>query len=38
MTIPMLAARDLAALLERPRWKADLWRAWLEWMDGARTG
>jgi uracil-DNA glycosylase len=29
--IPMLAARDLAVLLERPRWKARFWQSWLEW-------
>lgn len=29
--IPMLAVRDLAVLLERPRWKAGLWQAWLDW-------
>ncbi|MGE3692256.1 MAG: uracil-DNA glycosylase family protein [Novosphingobium sp.] len=29
--MPMLATRDLAALLERPRWKAGFWRAWLDW-------
>lgn len=30
-TIPLLAARDLAVLLERPRWKAGVWQAWLDW-------
>lgn len=30
-SIPMLAARDLAMLIERPRWKAGLWQNWLEW-------
>ena len=29
--LPLLAARDLAALLERPRWKAVFWQSWLEW-------
>lgn len=29
--IPLLAARELAALRERPRWKAGLWQGWLEW-------
>jgi DNA polymerase len=29
--IPVLAVRDLAVLLERPRWKAGLWQSWLEW-------
>lgn len=28
---PLLAGRSLAALLERPRWKAGFWQAWLEW-------
>ena len=31
MTIPLLAGRSLAALLERPRWKAGLWQGWLDW-------
>jgi len=30
-SISFLAARDLAALPERPRWKAGLWQTWLEW-------
>lgn len=30
-SVPMLAARSLAALIEHPRWKASLWRAWLDW-------
>ena len=30
-TVPLLAARDLAMLLERPRWKAGVWQAWLGW-------
>ncbi len=29
--IPLLVARELAALRERPRWKAGLWQGWLEW-------
>lgn len=29
--IPVLAARDLASLLNRPRWRAEFWRRWLEW-------
>lgn len=33
MNIPLLAARSLPALRERPRWKADLWRSWLEWTE-----
>jgi uracil-DNA glycosylase len=31
LTLPMLAARDLALLLERPRWKAAFWQNWLDW-------
>ncbi|MDE8652727.1 hypothetical protein [Novosphingobium album (ex Liu et al. 2023)] len=31
LTIPMLATRSLPALLERPGWKAAVWRAWLDW-------
>ena len=31
VTIPLLAGKSLAALLERPRWKAGLWQAWLDW-------
>ncbi len=30
-TLPVLALRDLALLRERPRWKAAMWRAWLDW-------
>lgn len=29
--IPLLASRGLSALLAQPRWKAVLWRAWLDW-------
>ena len=29
--IPLLVARDLIALRERPRWKAGLWQGWLDW-------
>jgi len=29
-TVPMLAARSLGALLNRPRWKAGVWQAWLD--------
>ncbi|MCK9542318.1 MAG: hypothetical protein M0R03_09855 [Novosphingobium sp.] len=29
--VPVFAARGLAQLLERPRWKAALWKAWLDW-------
>ena len=31
---PTMAARDLASLLNRPRWRADFWRRWLEWTNG----
>lgn len=37
LTVPFLAGRSLAALLERPRWKAGLWQGWLDWTDG-RSG
>lgn len=30
-SIPLFAGRGLAALLERPRWKTQLWRDWLDW-------
>ena len=33
--LPMLAARDLAVLLERPRWKAGFWQNWLDWTKSA---
>ena len=33
--LPMLAARDLAVLLERPRWKAGFWQNWLAWTKSA---
>lgn len=36
LTIPLFAARSLAALLERPRWKAAFWRGWLDWTDKDR--
>lgn len=32
--IPLLALRDLAVLLERPRWKAGIWQSWLDWSQG----
>ena len=35
MTLPKLAARDLAVLLERPRWKAGFWQMWLDWTKNA---
>ena len=31
LTIPLLAATDLAVLLARPRAKSRLWREWLDW-------
>jgi uracil-DNA glycosylase len=30
-TIPMLAARALAGMDQRPSWKAALWKEWLDW-------
>lgn len=30
-SVPLLAGKSLAALLERPRWKAGLWQGWLDW-------
>lgn len=33
-TVAALATRDLASLLNRPRWRADFWRRWLEWSEG----
>lgn len=32
-TVPLLAARDLGALLARPAWKAGFWRNWLDWTE-----
>lgn len=29
--LPVLAARDIGALMARPAWKAGLWRHWLDW-------
>lgn len=37
-SVPLLAARELAALLERPRWKAGFWQSWLEWTGEELTG
>ena len=31
LTVPILAARELSAMLERPRWKAGFWQSWLDW-------
>jgi len=33
-SVPLLTGRDLGVLLERPRWKAGLWQAWLDWDAG----
>ena len=30
-SIPLLGSRSLTSLIERPGWKAELWRAWLGW-------
>ena len=35
LTMPLLAGKSLAALIERPRWKAGLWQGWLDWTGGA---
>lgn len=37
-SIPLFAGRGLAALLERPRWKAQLWRDWLDWNQAVPAG
>lgn len=31
VNVPLLAEVELAALLERPRWKARFWQRWLDW-------
>lgn len=31
VTVPMLAVRRIPATASQPRWKASLWRAWLDW-------
>jgi uracil-DNA glycosylase len=33
-SVPLLALRELAILLERPRWKAGVWQNWLAWNSG----
>jgi DNA polymerase len=38
VSIPLFAGRGLAALLERPRWKAQLWRDWLDWNQAVPAG
>jgi len=35
--VPLLPARALAAMLERPRWKSAFWRSWLEWNGALET-
>ncbi len=35
LTVPILATRELSAMVERPRWKAAFWQSWLEWPAGA---
>jgi DNA polymerase len=37
VSIPLLAASDLAVLLARPRAKARLWRQWLDWTGIGKT-
>jgi DNA polymerase len=34
-SIPLLAGKNLSALLERPRWKAGFWQGWLDWTGGS---
>jgi DNA polymerase len=34
----LLVARELGALLERPRWKAGFWQRWLEWTSADAVG
>ena len=36
--VALLVARELGALLERPRWKAGFWQRWLEWTSGSTAG
>lgn len=33
-TVPVFVSRNLAALRERPRWRAAFWQTWLEWTRG----
>lgn len=37
LSIPLLAATDIAVLLTRPRAKARLWRQWLDWTGNGWT-
>lgn len=36
--VALLVARELGALLERPRWKASFWQRWLEWTSAGADG
>jgi DNA polymerase len=36
-SVPVLATRELGALLARPAWKAGLWRQWLDWTGSNTT-
>lgn len=36
--VALLVARELGALLERPRWKAGFWQRWLEWTSAGAVG
>jgi uracil-DNA glycosylase len=38
MSVALLVARELGALLERPRWKAGFWQRWLEWSSTGAVG
>lgn len=37
-SVALLAARDLGALLDRPRWKAGFWQRWIEWTSTSAVG
>lgn len=37
VSVPLLTARSLAAMLERPRWKAVFWKGWLDWTSRATS-
>lgn len=36
--VALLVARELGALLDRPRWKAGFWQRWLEWTGASAIG
>jgi DNA polymerase len=36
-SVPLLAGKSLSVLLDRPRWKAGLWQAWLDWSGGPES-